>query len=241
MSDPIKNQVALLPEPPEMTPMQMLQIAVSKGVDTEQIKQLMDLEREWKAGKAREAFVHAMNAFRAESLEVVKRKHVSFDTTSYHHATLADVVAVAAPKLSKHGLSHRWETKQEGSMITVRCIILHELGHSEYAELSAPPDNSGKKNTIQSIGSTVTYLQRYTFTSITGLAAKDQDDDGQGSTDAELIAADQVTVIEDKIVETKTNRAVFLRWLKVESLDQLRTKDYQRALDQLDKLAAGRK
>jgi hypothetical protein len=237
----MNTQVTLLPEPAEMTPMQMLQIAVSKGVDTEQIKQLMQLEREWKADKAREAFTVAMQGFRAEALEVVKRKQVSFDSTNYKHATLAQFVEIATPKLSQHGLSHRWETKQDGGQITVRCIITHQLGHSEYAELSAPPDTSGKKNSIQSIGSTVTYLQRYTFAAITGLAAKDQDDDGAGSTPAELITTDQATVIEDKIADTKTNRAVFLRWLKVETLDQLKAKDYQRALDQLDKLSAGRK
>jgi hypothetical protein len=235
MSEPNK-QVALLPEPADMTPMQMLQIAVAKGVDTEQIKQLMDLQREWKADRAREAFVTAMSAFRGEAMEVVKRKTVSFDQTSYKHATLADLVAVAAPKLSEHGLSHRWETKQEGPAITVRCIVTHELGHSEYAELTAAPDTSGKKNAIQALGSTVTYLQRYTFTAITGLAAKD-DDDGRASEGVELATEEQLLELEEKIKAGGTNRPVFLRWLKVETLEGLSAKDFMRAMAQLDVLA----
>jgi hypothetical protein len=37
---------------------------------------------------------------------------------------------------------------------------------------------SGSKNAIQAIGSAVTYLQRYTLLSATGLAAKNGDNDG---------------------------------------------------------------
>lgn len=231
------GDIVEMPRSAPLNPFQLVQIAVERGVDTEQLKALVDMQREWKADNARDAFVKAMNAFRAEALEIVKKKLVEFDSTSYMHATLADIVAVAAPKLSKHGLSHRWETKQEGPAITVSCIITHELGHNERATLTAAPDTSGKKNGIQAIGSTVSYLERYTFTAITGLAAKDQDDDGRSSEGVELITADQVTVLDDKIKDTKTNRPVFMRWLKVEALDQIKAKDYQRALDQLDKLA----
>ena len=42
------------------------------------------------------------------------------------------------------------------------------------------PDNSGSKNSIQAIGSTTTYLQRYTLFSILGLAAG-EDDDGSAA------------------------------------------------------------
>ena len=176
------KQVALLPEPENLNPIQLLQIAVSKGVDAEQLKLLMELQREWKAEQARDAFVRAMNDFRAEALKIVKTKQVSFGTTAYKHATLANTVEVAAPALSKHGLSHRWETKQEldGAFITVSCVITHQMGHSERTSLSAASDTSGGKNAVQAVGSTVSYLQRYTFMAITGLAAHDQDDDGGG-------------------------------------------------------------
>jgi hypothetical protein len=234
MTEP-NRQVALLPEPADMTPMQMLQIAVSKGVDTEQIKQLMELQREWKADKARDAFVRAMSDFRAEALSIEKKKRVSFGTTSYKHATLSQLVDIASPALSAHGLSHRWETKQEGGAITVTCIITHQLGHSEQCSLTAGADESGGKNKIQAIGSTVSYLQRYTFTAITGLAAKDVDDDGRG---AEVINTDQATVITDKLAEAGSNKATFLGWLKAESIEKILVSDYQRAVEQLDKAIA---
>jgi hypothetical protein len=59
------------------------------------------------------------------------------------------------------------------------------MGHSEEgAVLEGAPDTSGSKNSIQAVGSTVSYLERYTLLAATGLAAKDQDDDGRGGAPA---------------------------------------------------------
>lgn len=230
------NQVALLPEPDTLTPMQMLQIAVSKGVDTEQLKVLMELKRQWDTDRAREAFTEAMSKFRSEAIDVVKDKRVEFGNTKYSHATLAGIVNQIAPKLSEHGLSHRWETKQEGNAITVTCIVTHKLGHSISNSLTAPPDNSGSKNSIQAIGSAVTYLQRYTLLAITGLAAKDADDDGRSAQPAvakitESQAADLGALIE----EVNANRTNFLKFYNIKKLDELAAKDLPSAVAELNR------
>jgi hypothetical protein len=226
MNEP-KTQVALLPEPADMTPMQMLQIAVSRGVDTEQIKQLMELQREWKADKARDAFMTAMNAFRAETLKIVKTKEVGFGTTKYKHATLAGIVDVAAPALSRHGLSHRWETKQDQGVITVSCIITHELGHSERTTLTAAPDTSGGKNSIQAIGSTVSYLQRYTFTAITGLAAADEDKDSKLPTDKPRITEKQAADLTALVDEVGKTMPQLLKKLQLARIEDLPAAEYE--------------
>jgi hypothetical protein len=47
--------------------------------------------------------------------------------------------------------------------------------------MSGPHDQSGGKNAIQAIASTVTYLERHTAIAITGVAVSDEeDDDGAG-------------------------------------------------------------
>lgn len=161
--------------------MQMLQAAVAKGIDTEQLEKLLALEERWRANKAREAYVRAMAEFKAEPMRILKTKEVNIPGGArFTHATLADVVDGVCATLSKHGLSHRWETSQTDGRISVTCIITHEGGHSERTTLTAPPDDSGKKNGIQAIGSSVTYLQRYTLMAATGLAAAGMDDDGNG-------------------------------------------------------------
>lgn len=167
---------------PSSNPMQMLAIAVERGDDMEKLRQLMDLKDRWEAAEAKKSFVVAMSAFKAEPMEILKTKYVDIQGgAKFRHATLADVADGACAAMAKHGLSHRWETKQEGELITVTCVLTHVDGHEERTSLFARPDDSGKKNAIQSIASTVTYLERYTLMAACGLAAKDMDDDGQNA------------------------------------------------------------
>lgn len=158
-------------------PMSLISLAVQQNADTDKLEKLMALQERWEANEARKAYNHAMSNFRDESIEIIKTKQVSYKETKYKHATLDQIVETVAPYLSKHGLRAHWESSQADGLIKVKCIVTHSLGHSEYSELASSPDQSGGKNSIQAIGSAQTYLQRYTFLAITGLAAKDQDDD----------------------------------------------------------------
>lgn len=227
-----------LPQPAQLNPIQLVQVAVERGVDADQLKMLMDLQREWKADRAREAFIAAITAFRAEPLKVGKGKHVKYvskrtgDVTEYDHATLAQVVDAVVLALSKHGLAHRWETKQEGQLISVACVLTHMQGHSERVSLSAPADDSGGKNSIQAVGSTVTYLQRYTLMAITGLAAKDMDDDG--GADVETITDKQAAELQSLIEEVGANKAAFLKTCKVERIEDLPASKFRGAVERLE-------
>lgn len=164
------------------TPMGLLQRAVERGADLATIEKLMDLRDREEASQARKAFVSALAAFKALPLAIFKSKLVDYELktggrTKYHHATLDDVASTLSEALGKHGLSFRWKVEQAPS-IKVTCYLMHSLGHTESCEMEAPRDDSGSKNPIQAVGSTVTYLQRYTLLAITGTATKDQDADG---------------------------------------------------------------
>lgn len=162
------------------TPDDLLSIALSQGADLDRLERLMTLKREYEKDEARKAFAEAMAAFKSEPIAIAKDKAVSHTGGSYRHATLGNVVNVLSEALSRHGLYHAWATKQEGELVQVKCTLTHRLGHSESITMSAGYDDSGKKNSIQQFGSTVTYLQRYSLMAITGTAATDQDDDGNG-------------------------------------------------------------
>lgn len=62
--------------------------------------------------------------------------------------------------------------------IEVTCIITHKEGHSEETTMVGPEDFSGSKNSIQSRGSSTTYLERYSLIGALGLVTADQDNDG---------------------------------------------------------------
>ena len=202
----------------------LIRTAIENNADTDYLRELFALQKDWEANEARKAFVKAMAAFKAEHLTIAKDKKVNYatrdgDKVNYTHATIGNVVAVVVPALAMHGLSHRWETKQsDGGMITVTCILTHEAGHSESTTLYGLPDNSGKKNPIQQIASTVSYLQRYTLLAATGLATSDQpDDDGAGGVE---IGVEEARIMQSWIdVITAATDVATLAKLKKEYID----------------------
>ena len=168
-----------------VTPMRLLEIATQQGADVDKLGKLMELQMRWEANEARKAFVGALNEFKRDPPKISKNKQVDFQTTkgrtTYKHATLDKVSDTIGAALAQVGISHRWETEQlDGGLIRVTCILTHDDGHSERVALQAGRDDSGNKNNIQAVGSTVTYLQRYTLLAATGMAVQDQDDDGAG-------------------------------------------------------------
>ncbi len=164
------------------TPADIVLYAMQKGADIAQIEKFMDLQMKWEADQARKAYVADMAEFKKSPPEIIKDKQVAYSGTSYMHATLGNVTEAIVSALARCGFSHRWDTEQQGGNIIVTCILTHKLGHSERTSLSATKDDSGKKNTIQQMASTITYLQRYTLLAATGVATKDQgDDDGAGA------------------------------------------------------------
>ncbi len=115
------------------------------------------------------------------------------------------------------------------------CTITHELGHSESTSLTANPDISGSKNAIQAIGSTISYLERYTVLALTGLATKDMDDDGVSSAQQEFILPEQAKLLTDIIFSRSIDSVKFLEWMKVETIDTILAKDFKKAKIALSK------
>lgn len=184
---PAVQQGGALASMPESSPFGMMLTALGRGASLELVESAMKLQERWEANEARKAYVKAMADFKAEPLEIFKRKKVGYETSQggfvgYKHAELSHITDVVVPAMARHGLSHRWDLQQSNNRIVVICTITHRLGHSESVSLDGAPDNSGKKNGIQQVASTITYLQRYTLLAATGLATKDDaDDDGKGA------------------------------------------------------------
>jgi hypothetical protein len=220
----------------EATPATVVELAIEKGAPIEQIAQLMQMKITWENYEAKKAYVRAMSEFKANPPHIEKDKTVAYGNTKYKHATLANVTEKINTELSKHGLSASWETHQNGA-VSVTCKITHVLGHSEQTTLTAPADTSGSKNAIQAIGSTISYLQRYTLLALTGLATEDMDDDAQQVneylTEAQI---SQLCDIVDNMAaprEAATIRGNLLKFLGVESVDKIPAKDFDKAVSAL--------
>jgi len=164
----------------DKTPLQLLDKAMNKGVDTEQLRQFMDLQERWEKNEARKAYNEAIAAFKQNPPVVIKDMLNKQYGSNY--SSLANLVNTVNSALSPHGLNAHWEYGQDSDFIHVTCVLSHFLGHSEKVTLSGPPDESGAKNKIQQIKSTTTYLKAATFEAVTGIASIDANADDDGNT-----------------------------------------------------------
>jgi hypothetical protein len=222
------ERAARVPKP-AATPSAMLAQAVASGASLEVVTQLMGLLKETRAEEQKMAFDAALSAAKAEIPVITKNRQVGYEhkdgkgETSYRHEDMGEIARTVDPILSKHGLSYRFRTTSEvGQPVSVTCIVAHRDGHAEENTLIAGRDDSGKKNAIQAIGSTITYLQRYTLKAALGLAAS-TDDDGQSSEqpDIDLISVEQRDELLKLIEDTSTDVALFCRYYKIDAVPDL--------------------
>ena len=229
------------PLPAIATPNDIILEMVRKGVDPEYIGKMMELAERSERNEARKAYHEAMAEFKRNPPEIEKDKSVGYETekkgfVGYKHASLANVTTKINKALSEHGLSAGWHTGQTDKGITVTCTITHRQGHSESTSLTAAADTSGNKNAIQAIGSTVSYLERYTILALTGLATHDMDDDGKNS-DIEYISEAQLKEINKLIKSTGAEVEAFLKYAGAESVETIPAKSYNKVLIALQQKA----
>lgn len=218
MSEGIASEMAWLQTIKDLAP--------AIGIDG--VREIMTMRREERALHAAREFNSAMAAAKAKFAPIVKKHLVAYGTgdkaTSYKHESLGDIAEVVDPILGEHGLFTRYRASSNVSEpISVTCIVSHRLGHSEETTLRAGADTSGGKNSIQSMASTVTYLQRYTKILALGIATKMDDDDGRaaGAAPRETIAEDKQEELAALMEKAGIEAEIIHQHFKVASLAEL--------------------
>jgi len=231
------------PAPEMITPMTMIDRALVTGAAPETLERLLALQERWEANQGRKAFDEAMAAAKTEIPTIRKNRTVDFTSskgrTHYKHEDLAEIAATVNPILGKFGLSYRFKTTNApNEPITVTCIITHRMGYFEETTLSGPRDDSGNKNALQQVGSTLTYLQRMTLKAALGLAAAEDDDArSYGKTDQQLrtISEDQQIGLREALEASGADEQRFMKYWKLEKLSDMRAADFDAAMAMLKK------
>lgn len=105
-------------------------------------------------------------------------KNPELDGVNPHYksrfATLAAVLNAVRSPLAKQGIAILQPVTMDGNFVAVTTTLAHASGEWISETLSYPlPDRS----TVQQIGSTVSYLRRYSLISFCGLVGEDDDGD----------------------------------------------------------------
>lgn len=211
-----------------LTPMEMIAQAISSGASVETLEKLMGLQERFQAAQARKAFDAAISEAKSK-IPVIGRNATGHNNKRY--ADFATIARTIDPVLSAHGLSYRFRSHQD-DRVHVTCILSHRDGHSEEATIAGPPDGSGNKNAIQAIGSTLTYLQRYSLSQMLGLASS-EDDDARTAI-AGPISDDQRAELQKLIDSTGSDIRRFCAAFGVQALAELPASSFGRAVTMLN-------
>lgn len=235
------HQIAV-PQAASLTPGQMLSTLVQQGADPEILEKFMALQERWEDNEAKKAYELAVSKFKKNPPEVSKDKvNTQYDSRYTSKGNLINTVNAG---LSKCGLSARFDYEQKPELITVTCILTHSQGHSESVSLSAPPDKSGAKNTIQQIKSTITYLEIVTYSGVTGTSSIESvDDDGNAAGNGETVdrvSVDQVKTIKKLISDNKLDLKAFLKFIKKETVESIAALSFDWCVEQIEFVAKKR-
>lgn len=230
MTDEPEPVTAVVVASPAATPMEMLSRALDRGADITILEKLMDLQDRYQRGEAKKAFDAAIAEAKKKIKPIIRKRE---GNNSKKYADLAAYADGVDAILAKNGLSYRHRSAQPDKEIAVTCVLSHRDGYAEETTLKSAPDTSGNKNAIQAIGSTITYLQRYTLALALGLASAEDDDGQAAGGDGKIDEADRDKLLA-KVREADADIEKFCETFKIDALPDLRQSQLKRAMALLD-------
>ncbi|KFG68672.1 ERF family protein [Microvirga sp. BSC39] len=210
--------------------------AMNPAVDIDKMERLLEMQERIMERNAKSAYSADLARMQPELPVIAERGGIK-DRSGNVQSTYAlweDINDAIKPVLSKHGFALSFRTGQDDGRITVTGVLSHREGHSEETTMHLPIDSSGSKNSVQAVGSSISYGKRYTAGALLNITSRGEDDDGKAAGAPLSISEEQVLAIRDLIEAVGANEKRFLQYLKVQSISEIPAKDYQRAIDALN-------
>ena len=227
------------------TPAGFVRLAIEKNLDTDKLRELMNLEKEWRAEQAKAAYAQALSKFEGIKKTITyNRQGTTAGNARFGYADFPEMVTSVSPWLSECGLSfsHRQDApvmNEAGIFyITVYCRVCHVAGHCEEVYFPAMPDErlKGKVSPSQLIQMAITYAKRQTLAMVLGLATAEDKQDDDSAKQEPLITEKQAADLTALVDEVVKNKSAFMKWLGVEKISDLKADKYKKAINQCEKL-----
>lgn len=224
---------------------QMIQLAIDKGADLDKLQKLLDIKIQYEKDEARKSFNRSMVETQ-KNIEAVLKTRTNKQTNS-KYADLENIIVQTKPVYTNGGFSinfHEGDTQKENN-VRILADVIHADGYKEQYHYDVPLDGVGIKGNanmtaIHGKASSVSYGRRYLMCMIWNIPTGD-DNDGNAQPE-ELITEKQLHELRDLLISKgiEKKEAKMCGILKVETLESLSAKDYQKAVD-LIKAAKGAK
>lgn len=199
--------------------------AADPACDLDKMERLMAMHERMMGRQAQAEFADSLASMQAELPSIGERGDAA---GRYKFALWEDINQAIKPILQKHGFALSFRTDTANG-ITVTGVLSHRNGHREETSITLPADASGNKNAVQAVASSVSYGKRYTAGALLNLTSHGEDDDAFAAT-GDFITEAQEIALRERLDACGANIPGFLKFLKVEALSKIRTKDFDKAV-----------
>ena len=189
--------------------------------DVDKMERLMAMYERQQGKQAEAEFARAMNHAQ-QQVTRVQADAVNPQTRS-KYATYAALDRALRPIYTENGFSLSFDTGETApEIVRVLCYVSHEAGFTRTYRVDMPADGKGAKGNdvmtkTHAAGSAMSYGMRYLLKMIFNVAIGEDDDDGNGAAEAELIDARTLADIEaliDEVADTPAKKEATTNWLK---------------------------
>lgn len=213
--------------------MEMLQEEFRKAPTVELAQQIVELQKaafenevarqrfQWEAQNREDVvrFGVAMTKFKDNVPKIIRNRPINDKSGNkmYDAVALEDVAGPIMAELSKLRITYRFKTTDlPDGRTRVTCYLRLEgtAYEEEGSSLAAPVDTSGGKDALKGVGSTVSYLEKYTLLASCGVHVHGHDPEATEVGVTNEQAADWVAAIQDG----GTPEATFEQWVKAINL-----------------------
>src|SRR3990167_516713 len=212
--------------------------AADPSVDVTKMQAILDMQERILNRNAEAEFNAAMTA---AQLGVGR---VSTDATNPQtrskYASYAQLDRAVRPVYTQHGFALSFDTGDapEAEYVRVLCHVSHRGGHTRTYHADMPADGKGAKGgdvmtKTHATGSAMSYGMRYLLKMIFNVAIGEDDNDGNGV--KPVITDKQAADLQALMDEVGADPVKFLKFMGVESVDDIAATDYDKAVKALER------
>ena len=175
-----KEKSGALIEAPNNPVLNMLQLAMTdSNVDLDKMDKIMQMAERHEAKQSDKSFKTAMAVLQGEMPEINKDgKIVISGEVRSEFAKYETIMRAIKKPLQENGFAVSFRPEIKDDKLIVNCVVSHKDGHTETSTVELPFDNSGSKNSVQAIGSSMSYAKRYALCLMFNIPTGGEDNDG---------------------------------------------------------------
>lgn len=166
--------------------------AADPQCDIEKMERLMAMHERMQSRNAETEFNAAMARMQTEMPSIAERGEIKVNNqVRSRYATFEDINDVVKPIMQAHGFAISFRVDHEPQQIKITGVLMHQAGHREQTAMVLPLDTSGSKNSVQAVGSSVSYGKRYVMSALLNITTRGEDDDGYAAVPAATVSETQ--------------------------------------------------